>query len=71
MGCDLPAAILLKGCEMGNLFDLLDFMREKFVDISWGEFQGMNTDVTISELYQLKGLVEMAIREKELKENHD
>lgn len=44
--------------------DLASYIRKNFVYLSWGEFDGMNTDPSMEQLMTLKGFIENAIWEK-------
>lgn len=44
--------------------DLASYIRKNFVYLSWGEFDGMNTEPSMEQLMTLKGFIENAIWEK-------
>lgn len=50
--------------------DLASYIRKNFVYLSYGEFDGMNTEPTLTQLMLLKSFVENAIWEK-MKERDD
>lgn len=43
---------------------LLDFILNQFIEMSFSEYEGMIEEVSLSQLYQLRGFVEAAIIEK-------
>jgi hypothetical protein len=44
---------------------LKNFIFNNLMEMSFGEYEGMVEDISLSELYQLRGLVEAAMIEKQ------